>query len=179
MSAPQDVRPEVRPTRDPLWDMTRLVITVLAILFGVWAYSVASGFRPRAAYFPVAAAGIIVVFGGLQLVQDLRNYRGGRPVVIPGLDVESPIFGLGAAGLRPALRYVGWFVGYSVLLYLTGVLVSSLVFLLAFLLLEARQTLLRAASLAVGVTLGVAAMIRLLELRVPRSVFEIGHTLLQ
>lgn len=175
MSAPQGAR----PVRDPLWDVTRLVITVLAILFGVWAYSVASEFRPRAAYFPVAAAGIIVVFGASQLLQDVRNFRSGRAVVIPGLDVESPIFGLGARGLLPALRYIAWFGGYALLLYATGVLVSSLVFLLIFLRFEARQSMLRAAVITIGVTFGVAAMIRLLELRVPRSLLEIGHTLLQ
>jgi len=175
MSAPV----EEQRTRDPLWDVARIVITVVAIVFGAWAYTVASDFRPRAAYFPVAAAGIIVVFGTLQLAQDVRNYVKGRPVVIPGLDVESPIFGLGARGLIPALRYIAWFVAYALAMYTTGVLVSSFVFVLAFLLVEARWRLLGSLTLAAAVTLGAAVMIRGLGLRVPRSLLDIGHTLLQ
>ena len=170
---------EERPTKDPMWDVARIVITVLAIIFGVWAYSVASDFRPRAAYFPVAAAGIVVVFGSIQLIQDLRNYFAGRPVVIPGLDVESPIFGLGSKGLLPALRYISWFVAYAVLMYVTGVLVASFVFVLVFLLLEARWRFGGATLLAIGVTFGAALMIRGLELRVPRTLLDIGHTLLR
>lgn len=165
--------------RDPLWDVIRIGTTVLAIAFGVWAYSVASDFKPRAAYFPVAASGIIVVCGTIQLIQDVRNYLGGRAVVIPGLDVESPIFGLGAKGLVPALRYVGWFIGYVALLYVTGVLVSSFAFILAFSLVEARWRLRGAGVVALGVTLAAAVMIRSVELRVPRTVLDIGHTLLQ
>lgn len=170
---------DVRATRDPLWDVARLVITVLAILFGIWAYTVASDFRPRASYFPLAASGMIVVFGTLQLGLDLRNYFFGRPVVIPGLDVESPIFGLGSKGLIPALRYVSWFIVYMALMYVTGVLVASVVFILVFLLLEARWPLGRAVLLSVGVTLAVSLMIRGLGLRVPRTLLDIGHTLLQ
>jgi hypothetical protein len=165
--------------KDPLWDVLRLIITVVAILFGAWAYTVAGDFRPRAAYFPVAAAGIIVVFGTLQLIQDVRNYLSGRPVVIPGLDVESPIFGLGARGLLPALRYIAWFAGYAGAMYVTGVLVSSFVFVTVFLLTEARWRLGGALAVATGVLVGSALMIRGFELRVPRSLLDIGHTLLQ
>jgi hypothetical protein len=166
-------------TRDPLWDVVRLVMTVAGILFGVWAYTVASDFKPRAAYFPVAAAGIVILFGLLQFTQDVRNYVSGRPVVIPGLDVESPIFGLGTRGLIPALRNITWFVAYAGLLYVTGVLVASFIFLLLFSLIEARWRLGGSIALASGVTLATAVIIRVLELRAPRSLLDIGHSLLQ
>lgn len=172
-------QPQDRATKDPMWDVVRVVITVLTIIFGIWAYTVASEFRPRAAYFPVAASGIIVVFGTLQLVQDLRNLIKGRPVVIPGLDVESLIFGLGARGLLPALRYIAWFVAYAAMIYVAGVLVGSLVFVLLFLLTEARWSALGSVVGSLGITLMAAVMIRGLELRVPRTLLDIGHSLLR
>jgi hypothetical protein len=64
-------------------------------------------------------------------------------------------------------------------MYVTGVLVASFVFVLVFLLLEARWRFGGATLLAIGVTFGAALMIRGLELRVPRTLLDIGHTLLR
>lgn len=97
----------------------------------------------------------------------------------PSARYSGPIFGLGSKGLIPALRYVSWFIVFTALMYVTGVLVASVVFILVFLLLEARWPLGRAVLLSVGVTLAVSLMIRGLGLRVPRTLLDIGHTLLQ
>jgi hypothetical protein len=163
--------------RDPLWDVARLVITLLTMAVGIWAIVVGMGFRPLAAYFPVAAAAMIVVFGGIQFGLDLRNFLAKRAVVIGGLDVESPIHGLGAKGLIPALRYSGWFVGYLLVFYVTGAFVSSVLFVMAFLRIEAKWSWVGTAIAGVAVLVVSLVMVFGLDLALPRTMLDIGHDL--
>jgi hypothetical protein len=164
--------------RDPFWDVARLVVTVITVLVAGWAIAQATDFRPLAAYFPLAAAAMIVLFGTIQLAIDVRNFAKGRAVVIPGLDVESPIHGRGFAGLVPALKYMGWFVGFALAFWLAGIFVASLLFMVAFLRIEARWGWVAVGVAAVGMTGAALVMVRGLGLALPRSVFDLGYSLL-
>ena len=164
--------------RDRTWDVMRIIITVLFIVVAAAALIRSLSFRPLAAYFPVAAAGMVVVFGSAQLALDLRNFLAGRPVVIFGLDIASTIHGMGMRGLVPALKYMAWFTGYIALFYVTGMIVSSLVFVAAFLRTQARWSWTGAVSLSGLLVAGISTMVYLLELDLPRTLLDIGHDLL-
>lgn len=164
--------------RDPVWDIARLIVTVLTLAVAAWALLEAADFRPLAAYFPRAAAGMIVVFGGIQLILDLRNFAAKKAVVVPGLDVESPIHGKGLAGLLPALKYMGWFVGFALAFWVVGIFAATLLFMATFLKFEARWTLTGVAVGAVGMTVVGWVMIRGLGLALPRDILDLGYGLL-
>ena len=136
----------------------------------LWALREGLTFRPLAGYFPIAAAGMITVFVVAQTVLDLYNFVKRRPVVVSGMDVESPLHGKGWGGLRTAFRYVGWFVGFLALLFVTGVFVSAAVFVGAFLKLEARWSWFGVAIAVVCVVAGTYLMIGALGLAAPRTI---------
>ena len=161
--------------RDRLWDLARILLSAIVLVIALWAIQRGLTFRPLAAYFPVAAAGMVALFTAIQMVVDIANFLRGRLVIVPGLDVKSPIHGMGVAGLLLALRYMGWFVGYILLMYVTGVFVSTALFIGAFLKLEARWHWPGVAVLVVASLLVVYAMLGGLDLGVPRTVFDIGH----
>jgi hypothetical protein len=164
--------------RDRTWDVMRIVVTVLFIAVAAAALIRALSFRPLAAYFPVAAAGMVILCGSAQLVLDVRNYLADRPVVIFGLDVASMIHGMGMQGLLPALRFMAWFLSYIALFYVTGMIVSSLVFVATFLRTEARWSWRGTVVLSVLLVSGISAMVYLLELDLPRTMLDLGHDLL-
>lgn len=164
--------------RDRTWDLMRIVVTVLFIAIAAAALIRALSFRPLAAYFPVAAAGMVILCGSAQLVLDVRNYRADRPVVIFGLDVASMIHGMGVRGLLPALRYMGSFIAYIALFSVTGMIVSSLVFVAAFLRTQARWSWTGTLVLSFLLVGGISAMVYFLELDLPRTMLDLGHDLL-
>jgi hypothetical protein len=160
---------------DRLWDGARLVLNALVLLVALWALGEGMTFRPLAGYFPIAAAGMIAVFVSVQMGLDVFNFVRRRPVVVAGMDVESPIHGKGWAGLWTAFRYIGWFVAFLLLLYVTGVFVSAALFVGAFLKLEARWTWMGVAIAVVCVVAGTYLMIGGLGLAPPRTLLDIGH----
>lgn len=117
---------------DPFWDRARLLVTGLTIAVAGVAVLDALSFRPLAAYFPIASAGMVVLFAGIQLFLDVRHYLAKRPLIVATTETASPLHGLGAAGLLKSLRYIAWFIGYIALLALTGALVSAFVFITSF-----------------------------------------------
>lgn len=161
--------------RDTFWDRARLVVTGMTVAVAVAAIVLALSFRPLAAYFPIASAGMVVLFAGIQFFIDIRNYRAKRPLILQTTETASPLHGLGAAGMLSSLRYIAWFFGYLVLLALTGALVSSFVFIVAFIRREAGWTWAR--SLTAGFLVGIvcAVMIRGLGLDAPPSVLDLGY----
>lgn len=165
-------------TPDRVWDIGRLVLNVVVFVVALGALIGGLSFRPLAAYFPLTAAGMIALLVAVQMVIDLRNFLRGRPVLVRGMDVDSPIHGMGVAGLRTAVRYIGWFFLFLVLLYLTGVLVSAGLFLGVFLRLEARWTWAGVAAATVLVVIATAVVIGGLGLAAPRAVWQVGYGLL-
>lgn len=179
MSGPEDAQvTEAAAQRDQLWDIARLVLDVVVLLVALWALWESRDFRPLAAYFPRAAAWIIAVAVVVQLAVDLVNFVRRRPVILAGMDVESPIHGLGLAGLVRALRYIGWFVGFIALVYVTGVFVAAAVFIAAFFRVEARWSWFTVALFTVSALVVVWAMFGGLGLQTPRTMLDIGHDLL-
>ncbi|MPZ59828.1 MAG: hypothetical protein GEU93_00755 [Propionibacteriales bacterium] len=169
---------DTAPTQVRLWEIARLTLNVLVLLIGAWAFLEALTFRPRAAYFPLAAAGIIVVGTAVQMSIDLAGFAKGRPISLRGIDVDSLVREMGARGLLLALRYLAWFAGFIVLLNLAGVFVAATVFVVAFIRLEARWTWPGVAVVGLAVPIAVYLMIGQLDLQVPPAYFEIGHELL-
>jgi putative tricarboxylic transport membrane protein len=167
-----------KATHDRAWDVARLVLDLVVLLLAAWALRRGLTFRPLAAYFPVAAAGMIAVFVAVQGAIDLSNFLRGRPVIIGGMDVQSPILGLGVRGILIALRYLAWFVAFIVMVWAFGVFVSGAVFVGAFLKLEARWSWPGVAVTVAAVLVATYLMLGGLELGVPRGWLQIGHGLL-
>lgn len=163
---------------DRLWDIGRLVLNVLVFALAVWALTEALTFRPLAAYFPGTAAGMIALLVGIQMVMDVRNLLTGRPVLVRGMDVDSAVHDMGRSGLLIALRYIAWFLLFVALLSLTGPLVSSGLFVGAFVRLEGRWTWRGVVAAAVVLVAAVAIVIGGLGLDAPPAVWEIGYELL-
>ncbi|MPZ88244.1 MAG: hypothetical protein GEU81_09245 [Nitriliruptorales bacterium] len=163
---------------DRVWDVGRLVLNVLVFTVALGALLGGLSFRPLAAYFPLTAAGMIALLVAIQMGIDLRNFLRGSPVLVRGMDVDSPLHGMGVTGLLAALRYIGWLFLFLALLYLTGALVSAGLFLGAFLRLEARWTWSGVVVAAVLVVIASVVMIGGLGLVAPRALWQVGYGLL-
>lgn len=161
--------------RDPFWDRLRLVITALVLAVAAAALIASLSFRPLAAYFPIAAAGMVLFFAGLQFVMYLRAYMAQRPLIVQTTETVSPIHGLGLTGLLTSMRYVLWFVGFLVLMAVFGALVSAGVFVTAFIRHEAKWKWSGAVTAGILVVMAVAVMIRGLGLDAPPV--ALGHRL--
>lgn len=161
-----------------VWDAGRLLLEVIVLAVAIWAFVEALSFRPRAAYFPLAASGIVVAGTTVQLTIDLASLAKGRPVVRQGMDVESTVRDLGGRGLLLALRYLGWFVGFIVALNAVGVFVAAMVFVAAFVTVEARWRWWKAAIVTAAVPVAVYLMLGRLELQAPPAYYEFGYALI-
>lgn len=171
--------PTSHGSRPTLWDVGRLVMTVVALAIGALAFVEALSFRPRAGYFPLAASGIVVAGSTALLGLDLLALAKGRAVVGRSLDVESTVRQMGGRGLLLALRYLGWFVGFIVLLNAVGVFVAAMVFVAAFITLEARWPWWRVVIMTAAVPIVVYLMLGRLDLQTPPAYVEIGYGLLE
>ena len=140
---------------------------VLLTVFGV-AFYVAMEFHPLARYYPLVATSIGIVLSILFLGQELRAARAeaaetagfvaqdeeavkreevleshGTTPENAGQDSKSTEHeqsgSMEETGIRRTLPYLGWFVGYVVLIRVVGIFVATALFLWMFLYLQARM----------------------------------------
>ncbi len=98
------------------------------VIFSAAAYA-STGFHRLAMYFPFAVALGGAVLSAIYLITLALEERQSR----------LPENKEGLAEMRRALVYLGWFLGYILLIAIAGLVVASVVFLAAFLYREARM----------------------------------------
>lgn len=120
--------------------------TLIFVMF-VSAFFASLGFHRLAMYYPVTASGLGAILSGIYVVQQILAARRAAP------QPTSPE----GATLRKAIPYIGWFVGYVVLIRLLGIHIATAIFLGSFLLRVARMRKL-------GVAISMTAAVVLLHL---------------
>lgn len=101
-----------------------LLLVGIGLLFGAAAWT-ARGFPFRARVFPMTVGGVGVLVTLAAFVREWMRDPGPETVAGPGDRADL-------------LRYLGWVLGYYVLIWLAGFVIASGVFVAAFLLREAR-----------------------------------------
>ncbi|WP_059103066.1 hypothetical protein [Shouchella shacheensis] len=117
----------------------------LFVLFSLAALS-ALEFSRLAQFFPLYVSVAGAAFSGIYFVMQLICYLRIR-------DEEGKNFFF----FGKPFRYIAWFLGYLVLIYLSGLLVATTVFLFTFLILESKVTFLKT-SFSVAAVLGMLSI---------------------
>ncbi len=100
-----------------------------------WASWEAMGFSQLARFFPLYVSIAAIILSVIQLIIEVR-----LGIIKQSSDAE--IDGREATlvkRLPETIKYLGWFFGYFVLIYLIGIMAATVVFLFSFLLLEAKM----------------------------------------
>lgn len=106
-----------------------ILIMILFLITGISS----TAFQRLAMYFPVTVSILGFILTGTYNALQIRN-RIKTPVVFSDENKnEEKDYFVGS------LRYLAWFVGYIVLIYIAGILISTAVFLGAFLWFEAKM----------------------------------------
>lgn len=164
----------------------RIVFDVLMLLlFGYVAYD-SLDFQPTARHFPLYISLAAVVLGAVNLVVNVAKLRSQGSVVAgdeldtatlredtsDGSDADAPTLPPSET-LKRALRYWTWLVAFVVLIAVLGIVGAVLVFLPAFLAVEARMRW-PGIVVSVAITLGLlTAFGNLMNLRWPESLLEL------
>lgn len=106
-----------------------ILVMVLFLVTGI----VGTGFQRLAMYFPVTVSGLGFLLSAIYVGLHIRTLRKNPTVVTDESKAEEKEFFFGS------VRYLAWFVGYIVLIYVAGILISTAVFLGTFLLFEAKM----------------------------------------
>ena len=126
--------------------MELLFTTFLFILFTIAMFD-AMTFSKLARFFPlyisVAGTALSLIYLIRQIVTIIRN-KG-----ITGTEVFS--------FARP-LRYIGWILAYLLLIYITGLLPATAIFLFSFLILESGMTLIRSGISVIVVLVAISSL---------------------
>lgn len=159
---------------------SRIVFDSLALLLFVWMAYEAWDFARLARVFPLAISLIAATLGLLNLGISIWRWRTGKRLV--GDEAPKTAVAKGGEeddravvhGVLRALYYLGWTLGYVGLIGAIGLVAATLVFVLAFLAIEARAGWLLTA-LGSAVTVGALLLISdVMDLRWPESLVTLG-----
>jgi len=143
-------------------------VSALLLLF-TWAAWQARDFAELAQFFPLYISVGAVILLIIQLVMEIR-----ASIAAPSAGGEDD--GLEAQMLEripAALKYLGWFFGYILLIYFIGLMAATALFLLGFLLMEARMRLLPALVGVVITVLAINLFGDVMKLYWPRALFDL------
>lgn len=141
----------------------------VAVLFAVTAYQ-SLDFDELARMFPLSISIGAVLLALVNFSADFLRWRRMGSAVSDDV-AETAVLtddreGI-ARGLANALRYLSWFVGYVALIWLVGLLVATVVFLGAFLVVEARARLWLIMVGPVVAVIGLVALTTAMNLELP------------
>lgn len=118
----------------------------LFVIFSLAAVG-ALEFSRLAQFFPLYVSVAGAVFSGIYLLKQLIQFLRTRT------EEEREII-----SFTKPLRYIAWFLGYIGLIYVSGLLVATAVFLFTFLIVESKMTVLKT-SLSVVAVLGLVSIV--------------------
>ncbi len=140
------------------------------VLFA-WMFLVAMDFARMARYFPLSISAAATVLAAINLAVDLRRVRTRGTALDEAASQESRSLESGttstdeaARQFRATLRYLTWILGYVAAVAIAGMLVATAVFLIAFLLVEAKTRwwlALVGSAAALGVLIAVSSVLNL------------------
>ena len=146
-----------------------LIFTFILFVFFCWAAIEANTFSDKASFFPlftaIISANVSLISFILQLIQYVRKRKAGVSASDEE-DTETPISNI--------LYYLGWIAGYVVLIYLIGLIWSTLIFLLAFFLIESKFKVWKAALFSVIVVTIIISFGNLMNLYWPEGLINLG-----
>ncbi len=97
----------------------------------------ATGFQRLAMYYPVTVAGIGTFLSVMYVAQQTRALKTKKTSTTNESSSEHEKEE--ALPIRGSLQYLAWFLGYIVLISITGIIIATVVFLGVFLFFEARM----------------------------------------
>ena len=164
----------------PLLVKARIGFDSMALLLFLWMAYEARDFARLARVFPLTISLIAVVLGSVNLGMSIWRYR--TEGVLIGTDAPKTAVAQGGegddalvvSGVLRALYYLGWTLGYALLIWLIGLVVATLVFVVVFLLVEAKASWV---LISVGgtATVGVLLLIsEVMDLAWPDSLIVLG-----
>ena len=106
-----------------------ILIMVLFLITGI----AGTGFQRLAMYFPVTVSSLGFVLSAIFVFLNIRQKIKNPAVVTSENETEEKEYFIGS------VRYLAWFVGYIVLIYIAGILIATSLFLGAFLFFEAKM----------------------------------------
>lgn len=162
----------------------RIVFDIgMLLLFATMAYA-SLDFQAVARHFPLYASLAAVALSLVNLVVDVVKLRR-RGSVLAGDALETATlqeldsYGEGSQlapteALRRAARYWGWLLGFVVLIWLVGLQGAVLLFLSAFLAIEARMAWWRIGASVAATLIVLGAFRNIMNLRWPSSLFDLS-----
>jgi beta-lactamase regulating signal transducer with metallopeptidase domain len=140
---------------------------LIIALFGATAY-MSLDFRELAQYMPLYISLLALILAFTNLIVDLVRWRatgtavGSDTIATAALREDDPEeAGEVRATFARVVRYLGWVLGYVLLIWVIGLVPATAVFLVAFLVIEARM---RLVLIAIGTVLTLAALMGISEL---------------
>lgn len=94
---------------------------------------VGTGFQKLAMYFPVTVSALGFLLSGIYVVLHIRS------IIKKTTVAEEATMEEQKKDIYSSFYYMGWFIGYIVLIYVAGIYISSAIFLGTFLFFEAKM----------------------------------------
>lgn len=142
-------------------DILNLIFSAFLFILFIFTTIEALTFTRLAQFFPlyISIAGAFLTL--IYLVTKIIAYRKQQT---EGRSTQTvPV-------LKP-LRYIGWILGYLVLIYIGGLLLATAVFLFIFLFFESKMTLIKTSVSVVAVLVGISFLSSALDIYWPTNLF--------
>lgn len=140
-----------------------LAVSVAFLVFFALTIAVATGFSSSGQLFPFAVGGLGLILGLISLVKDIQT---ARTTTFPS---EAKYLWLDR--IRVVLISLFWVVAYTWLIFLFGMLIGTVIFAVAFLLIVARMKILSTIIYTAGIGLAIYLLAEYAQLVLPVGYF--------
>jgi len=141
-------------------DIANIIFSAFLFLLFTLAMVEALTFSQLAQFFPlyisIAGSALSLIYLITQLITFYKQKAA------QGEQIKLPI-------LKP-LRYIGWVLGYLLLIYIGGLLLATAIFLFIFLIFESKMTFLQTSISVIVVLVGVSVLSSALNIYWPTNI---------